>query len=347
MTSPLPLCVIGAGSIGMRHIECALASDGVTLAAVVEPHARRRKELAATGLPVVADLDAVPVETAAAIIATPTQNHAKVATDCLDRGWAVLVEKPLTHSLSDAVRLCGHAAALNLPLLTGHHRRCHPFVTEARAQIETLGGLIAIQGIWCLRKHDSYYDAPWRTKAGAGPIMTNLSHEIDLLHCLAGPISEVSTMTSNAARGHEVEDTTAVSLRFESGAIGNFLMSEAAVSPWAFEAATGENPAIAVRGDDPLRFMGASGAMGFPSLQTWGATPGSPPDWQHPLAHHAGPDFNRVDGIATQLDRFAGVARGARDDLLATGDDGLRCMLVLDAIQKAASSGRTETVQSR
>jgi predicted dehydrogenase len=345
MTSPLPLCVIGGGSIGMRHIECAMASDVVALTAIVEPSPPRRKELASIGLPVVADLDAVPVETSAAIVATPTQNHAQVAMDCLDRGWAVLVEKPLTHTHSEAGRLCAHAATLNLPLLTGHHRRCHPFVAEASKRIDTLGGLIAIQGIWCLRKHDSYYDAPWRTQAGAGPIMTNLSHEIDLLHCLAGPITEVSTMTSNAARGHQVEDTTAVSLRFESGAIGNFLMSDAAVSPWAFEAATGENPSIAVRGDDPIRFMGANGALGFPSLQTWGATSGSPPDWQHPLTDRAGPSLSKVDGIAMQLDRFAAVVQGAGDDFLATGEDGLRCMLVLDAIQKSAQSGRTEDVK--
>lgn len=346
MAKPLPLCVVGGGSIGMRHIGCAQSSGAVTLTAVVEAHAPRRDELAKMGLPVVADLDAVPRETRAVIVATPTPNHAKVAADCLDRGWAVLVEKPLTQSLDEARELCAQAAALGLPLLTGHHRRCHPFVAAARAKLEDIGGLIAVQGIWCLRKHDSYYDAPWRRQIGAGPIMTNLSHEIDLLHCLAGPIAEVSTMNSNAARGHEVEDTTAVSLRFASGAIGNFLMSEAAVSPWAFEAATGENPAIAVRGDDPLRFMGASGALGFPSLQTWGAKGDAPPDWQHPLGHHKGPSFAPVDGIAQQLDRFAAIARGGADDLLATGEDGLRCMLVLDAVQKAAQSGRTEAVET-
>ena len=331
----------------MRHIECANASDAVTLSAVVEAHEPRRAELLAMGLPVVADLDAVPKDTRAAIVATPTQNHAAVAANCLSRGWAVLVEKPLTQTLDEATWLCEEARSLGLPLLTGHHRRCHPFVTEARARIERLGDLIAVQGIWCLRKHDSYYDAPWRRQPGAGPIMTNLSHEIDLLHCLAGPIAEVSAMTANAARGHSVEDTTAIALRFENGALGTFVMSEAAVSPWAFEAATGENPAIAVRGDDPLRFMGAAGAMGFPSLDIWGPSTGAPPDWQHPLVVHVGQTLVRIDGIAAQLDRFAAVAAGASDDLLATGWDGLQTMLVLDAIQRSAATGATISVHSK
>lgn len=346
MTMPVPLCIVGGGSIGMRHIGCAQASEAVKLTAVVEPYAPRRSELAAMGLPVVADLDAVPADTRAAIIATPTQDHAQVAMTCLNNGWAVLVEKPLTQSLGEARALCEQAADLGQPLMTGHHRRCHPFVAQARQRMAQLGQLIAIQGIWCLRKHDSYYDASWRTQPGAGPIMTNLSHEIDLLHCLAGSITEVSTMSANAARGHAVEDTTAISLRFASGAVGSFLMSEAAVSPWAFEAATGENPAITVRGDDPLRFMGARGAMGFPSLDIWAASDGNPPDWQHPLIQHAGLAFEPVDGIAAQLDRFAAIVDGVPDDILATGRDGLQTMLVLDAIQSAAQSGKTEPVRS-
>ena len=342
----VPLCVVGGGSIGMRHVECARASEAVQLTAVVEAHAPRHAELAALGLPVVADLADIPPETRGAVIATPTQTHASVAMACLDRGLAVLVEKPLTQTLDDARALCAKANDLGLPLFTGHHRRCHPFVAEARSRMDQLGGLIAIQGIWCLRKHDSYYDEVWRTQPGAGPIMTNLSHEIDLLHCLAGEITEVSTMNANVARGHAVEDTTAVSLRFASGAIGNFLMSEAAVSPWAFEAATSENPAIAVRGPDPLRFMGARGALGFPSLEMWGAGSGVAPDWQHELVSSKGPSLPKVDGIASQLDRFAAIVDGATDDLLATGADGLRTMLVLDAIQRAALSGRTEIVQT-
>lgn len=339
-----PICVIGGGSIGMRHIECAVASDVVSLTAVVEADAGRRAELAKIGLPVAVDLDAVPRETKAAVIATPTPNHAAVALACLDRGWAVLVEKPLTETLDDADTLCARAADLGLPLLAGHHRRCHPFVAEARNRLDQIGEMVAMQGIWALRKHDSYYDVPWRRAPGAGPILTNLSHEIDLLHCLAGPIVEVTAMSSNAARGFAVEDTATLSMRFENGGLGSFVLSDAGASPWAFEAATGENPAIAVRGDDPLRFVGTKGAMSFPSLQLWQGGAGAPADWQHPLTHVEGPELPRVDGIAAQLDRFAKLAQGGDDDLLATGQDGSQAMLVLAAIQLAAETGQTQKV---
>ena len=344
MGAALQICVVGGGSIGMRHIACAQVSDAVDLRAVVEPDTAHRTRLADRGLPVVADLDGVPPQVSAAIIATPTPQHAQVASACLDRGWAVLVEKPLTQTLSSAKALCAQAARLGLPLITGHHRRCHPFVAQARADLERLGSLVTLQGIWCLHKHDSYFDVGWRQEAGAGPIMTNLSHEIDLLHYLAGPITEVSAMTSNATRGYSVEDTASVCMRFANGAVGNFIMSDAGASPWAFEAATGENPAIHVRGDDPLRFIGTKGALGFPSLQMWRAHPDQPSDWQHPLAHVPGPMQAPIDGIAVQLEHFAAIARGQPDSLLATGADGLRTMQVLDAIQTASQTGRIQPV---
>jgi len=133
-------------------------------------------------------------------------------------------------------------------------------------------------------------------------------------------------------------------MRFASGALGTFIMSDAGASPWAFEAATAENPAINVRGDDPLRFIGTIAAMSFPSLQMWSGLEGSPTDWQHPMQHHQGPTLPKVDAIKVQLDRFAAIVQGSSDDLLATGQDGRRTMLVLDAVQRAAATGQTQSV---
>ena len=132
MTAPLPLCVIGAGLIGLRHIEVAMASDRIRLTAVVESHAPTRDRLARQGLPTCARLDDLPTETRAAVIATPTPTHRALALDCLGRGLAVLAEKPLAGTLDDARAMIAAAEAQGLPLVTGHHRRCHPFSTAAR-----------------------------------------------------------------------------------------------------------------------------------------------------------------------------------------------------------------------
>ena len=342
MTEPLPICVIGAGSIGMRHIGVAQQSSHVTLGAVVEPDPARRAELAGQGLPMVGSLDDVPAETRAAVIATPTPDHLASALRAVERGWAVLVEKPICQTTAEADRLCAAAQAAGVPLITGHHRRCHPFVAAARSRLDGIGDLVAVQGIWSLRKHDKYYDTPWRRQPGAGPILTNLSHEIDLLRHLAGEITAVSALTSNAARGLEIEDTAAISFRFASGALGNFMLSDAGASPWAFEAATDENPAIAASGQDSMRLVGTRGALSFPSLTLWGGAR----DWRQPLLRQEGPRLPSVDPIAEQLDRFASIAGGAEDRLLASGLDGRATLAVTEAVLNAARSGRVEPVDT-
>lgn len=319
-TARLPVVVIGCGLIGLRHVQVAQDLDQIELTAVVEPNPTLAQTLKAQGLPVVQSLDTVPRQTRAAIVATPTPDHAISGMAALERGWSVLVEKPLAGTLAEADQLIERAAGG--VLLTGHHRRCQPFVQSARARLAQIGDPVAVQGMWSLRKHDAYYDVDWRRGPGAGPLMTNLSHEIDLLRFYLGDIEEVTTLSSNAARGFAIEDTSAISFRFASGALGSFLISDAGVSPWSFEAACDENPSIAASGEDYLRFTGTRGAMSFPSLTLWMGQPGQDADWRAPLLRETGPEFAAIDPIKAQLAEFAAILDGADSNVLATAADG-------------------------
>lgn len=336
----LPLAVVGCGLIGYRHAQIAAAHPRIDLTAVVEPDATLRDRLAAEGYPVAATLEEVPSRTGAAVIATPTPDHAASGLAALERGWAVLVEKPIAASLGEADALIGAADRLGLPLLTGHHRRCHPFVQAAHARLGQIGTPVAVQGMWSLRKHDTYYDLDWRRAPGSGPLMTNLSHEIDLLRSFLGEISEVSAMSSNAARGLAIEDTAAISLRFENHALGSFLISDAGASPWSFEAACGENPHIAVSGEDYIRFAGTKGAMTFPSLTLWRGAAGQEVNWHHPLQRDAGPGFDPVDPIEVQMGLFAQAVDSGAPGLLADGRDGRATLETVLGAVLSAQSGR-------
>lgn len=64
----LPVCVIGAGLIGMRHVQAALESPMVALTAIVESNPDHRAALALKGLPMVAGFEDIPIGTKAAII---------------------------------------------------------------------------------------------------------------------------------------------------------------------------------------------------------------------------------------------------------------------------------------
>lgn len=339
----LPVAVIGAGAIGQRHVEVVQACPATRLTAVVEPDATLRTRLAEDGLPMVADIEDIPGETRAAIVATPTPAHSAPALACLARGWPVIVEKPLAATLGEARALARAFAEKGVPLFTGHHRRCHPFSQAARRALAEIGALVGLSGIWSLRKHDSYYDPPWRRAPGAGPLMTNLSHEIDLLRYLVGELAEVTALTSHSSRGLAIEDSAALALRFENGALGAFLISDAGASPWSFEAASAENPAIAASGRDYIRFAGTTGALEFPSLTRWAATHEGEVEWSMPLSHLPAPAFPRVDPLLEQARRFAEVVTGGDDDVLCTAEDGIAALAGTLATALSARRGAPMT----
>lgn len=327
MTTPLPLCVIGGGSIGQRHVEVAQLSGLIHLTAVVEPNEASRKALLDKGLPAVAEIDEVPEPTRAAVVATPTPAHHDCSVAALDRGWATIVEKPITGSLEEGRALIAHAEKKGLPLFTGHHRRCHPFSIAARDALARIGEPVGVQAFWSLRKHDSYYDVAWRRKPGHGPLLSNLSHELDLLNFLfgGGPV-EVTALASSARRGFEIEDTAALAMRFGNGALGSVLISDAGASPWAFEAASSENPDIAGSGEDYLRLTGTKGSLAFPSLTLWTRQDGNEIEWSRPLDRLPGAGFARIDPLLAQIERFAKVVAGGTDDVLCSATDGLTAL---------------------
>ena len=120
-----------------------------------------------------------------------------------------------------------------MPLLVGHFRRYHPRIRRLWELVRggAIGALIGVSLLWTVKKPDDYYDIEWRTRAGGGPVLINLIHEIDTLRYICGEITSVYAATSSETRGYEVEDTAAITLNFADGAVGSILLSDATPSP--------------------------------------------------------------------------------------------------------------------
>ncbi|HEU0222202.1 MAG TPA: Gfo/Idh/MocA family oxidoreductase [Paracoccaceae bacterium] len=330
------LLVVGAGAMGRRHAALIGAHPQLTLAGFVDPSPPRA---AFPGTPSWPDIASVTAEVDGAVIATPNADHAASGIACAARGWPILVEKPIASTLGEAEALITAAEAARVPLLVGHHRRHHPAAGAARSLIAAgaIGRLVGVEALWALRKPDAYFAGAWRTSAGGGPVLLNLIHEIDLLRHLAGEIVEVAALTSAATRGGAVEDTAALALRFQGGALGTVLLSDAALSPWAWEAATGENPAIAHSGRDSWRLSGTEGALAFPSLTLWRYEGEGEANWSRPLSSFdlsAGPG----EALALQLDHFRAVILGEAEPLVS-GRDGLATLRATLAVHASARTG--------
>jgi len=336
----MPIAIIGAGGIGRAHALRGLRSDAVAVAAIADPADSAREFAASVGVPWYADhramLDAV--RPACAIVATPNAQHVDIGIDCIERGVALLVEKPIADSVPEARRLCEAAAARGVPLMVGHQRRHNPIISAAKRMVETgmLGRPVSVTAMSTWLKPDAYFETAWRREPGGGPVLINLIHDIDLLRFLLGEISSVQAVTSNAMRGHAVEDTAAVMLTFANGALGAISVTDSAVAPWNWDLAAGEAAHYPRQDVNSHYLCGTDASLTLPRLEVWryrGAR-----GWHEPLTAertqvHAG------DPYAEQLRHMRAVLESGVAPI-CSGWDGLRTLEATLAVHAAATSGR-------
>jgi predicted dehydrogenase len=322
----LSILLFGAGLIGQAHARVLENHPDCYLAGVVDPfqniegvpHFKTANEAYASLKP-----DGV-------ILATPNQLHEAQAIDCMRRGLPCLIEKPIAVTLQEAETIYHVQQETQVPLMVGHHRRHGAMMQEAKRIVESgvLGKLIAVQSATLFYKPDEYFNAKWRTKKGGGPVLLNLIHDVDCMRYLCGDIVEIVALGSNAYRGFEVEDTAAFVCRFENGAIGNFLVSDAACSSRSYELTSGENKVYPRQNDECYLLTGTRGSLSLPSLRV--QTFDGKPSWHTPLhtAHHK---IEENDPLFAQITHFAKVIRRECDPLVSARE-GLETFRVIEKI---------------
>ncbi|VTU36449.1 1,5-anhydro-D-fructose reductase [Variovorax sp. PBS-H4] len=342
--SRMPVAVVGAGAIGRMHVERMLSHPDVCVAGVADPTPAAREFCEARSLPYFDDhralLDQPGVK--AAIVATPNATHADVGIDCIERGLTVLMEKPVADTAQEGRRLCEAAWQARVPLMVGHQRRHNPIIRRARQLLRqgAVGRAVSVTALATWLKPDSYFDAVWRRQAGAGPVLINLIHDIDLLRHLVGEVESVQAIASSAVRGFEVEDTAAVILRFANGALGTMAVSDAAVAPWNWDLAAGEADHYAQVDVDTHFISGTEGSLTLPRLNLWKHS--GKRGWHEPLAVER-EMLHRQDPYIEQLRHLRAVAEG-REQPVCSGEDGLRTLLAALAIGRAAREGQPVTI---
>jgi predicted dehydrogenase len=277
----------------------------------------------------------------AVIICSPNHVHFDQTLHCITHGLPVLVEKPLTDTLESASRLVDAAEKCNTPVLVGHHRTYSPLLEVAQSFLssKSFGRPVALQGTALFYKPEDYYKAgEWRTRKGGGPILINLIHEIGIMRHLFGEINHVTAHVSHATRNFEVEDTAAISISFTNGALGTFLLSDAAASSKSWEMTAGENPAYpSFPNQNCYHFAGTMGSLDFPSMHARSYINEDVRSWWKPFEEET-LNILRQDPLAGQLQHFVKVARGLEAPIVSI-KDGYHNMVVLEAVQRAAETG--------
>ena len=147
--APLRLGLVGAGAWGRNYVSAISRVSGVGLARVASRnpasadfvdeagavHEDWRDMLAA------GDLDGV-------VIASPPASHAQIALAALERGCAILVEKPLTLDLGEARKLLARALALGAVAQVDHIDLANPAWRALKARLPEIGAPRRLRGTW-------------------------------------------------------------------------------------------------------------------------------------------------------------------------------------------------------
>lgn len=358
--------IIGSGLIGPRHAKAVLQDPNCSLDCIVDPSSAAASVASKLGTSYYPSISAMLASSSgkpdAAIVCTPNKTHVALSSELLSAGVHVLCEKPLSVDIPSGESLVAHAMAHpSLHLLAGHHRRFNPYVLATKrilkSETHSLGQITAISGLWTLYKPPSYFDPPteWRRSGeSGGPVWINLIHEIDILHYLLDSrISRVAAFQTSKSRGHDAEEGGAILLHFENGVVGTFLLSDAVVSPHAFEMGTGENPTIPRTGKDFYRVFCTNGTLSVPELRRSFYNTGNGVDksWNSDLSevtetlHDWLSEEERAKiPFELQVAHFVRVIRGAEKPV-CSGEDGLAAVRVADAVRRALRTGGVVDVE--
>jgi len=334
------IALLGAGLIGREHAELLKAHAGVEIAAICDPSPEAKAVAERLSVPHHADyvsmLDQVKPD--GAIVALPNQLHAPAAIACIERGVACLIEKPIAESLAAAARIVDAAEKHDVPVLVGHQRRHSPDIRAAKKAIDAgdLGELVAVNGMTLFDKPEDYFNVGWRTKAGGGVLLINLIHDIDVLRYLVGEIESIRAFTANG-RGFEVEDTASISIRFVNGTLGSFIISDRAVSPWAWEYTSGQALYHPSQPGASLFLAGRKASLSVSDMYLWRHDK-QEEHWQHPLVR----EYRGALGAPTyerQLDHFLAVIRREEKPLISARD-GMSTLAATLAVDRAGREDR-------
>ena len=174
----------GLGSMGRNHLRVLATMDGVTLAAVADPDADAlAAATAATGAQGFAEPLALIAEAEldAVVIAAPTTTHLPIALAAIERGIAVLIEKPLAATPDEAAMIVAAAAAAGAPpVQVGHIERFNPAVLELGRLLEA-GWLSTVYAITSRRA------GPFPARIRDVGVTVDLAtHDVDMLSWIAG-----------------------------------------------------------------------------------------------------------------------------------------------------------------
>lgn len=287
----------------------------------------------------------------AVTVCTPHPLHADGTVRAAHAGAHVIVEKPLASSLADCDRMISAAAESHVKLAMISQRRLYEPVRRVKQAIEDgkLGRpVLGTVNMFGWRDRAYYESNSWRgtwAAEGGGVLVNQAPHQLDILQWFMGPIDEVYGHWANLNHPYiEVEDTAVAVIRFESGALGNVVVSNSQ-NPALYGKVTvyGENGAtVSVQTDGGAMFVPGISNIEEPPVNDLWTVPGEEgllEQWRREDAEF----FLKFDATKyyhqLQIEDFLRAVIEDRAPMI-TGEEGRKTVELFTAIYRSQRDGR-------
>jgi scyllo-inositol 2-dehydrogenase (NADP+) len=264
--------LIGFGLAGKCfHAPVIRAVPGLRLAAIVQ----RSGDEAAKAYPHVQIVRSVEellaIETIRlVVIATPNQTHFPLAKQCLEAGRDVVVDKPFTTTVAEAVELFRIATSRQRSLTVYHNRRFDADFQAAREVVRggTLGRIVRFESHYDRYRPSSKAGA-WREKPGPGSgVLFDLApHLIDHSLTLFGWPQAVSADIRIEREGFSTDDAFDVTLYYAGSLRADLKATMLCATPRPRMVLLGEKGSYVKREFDPLENSLRNGSV--PQGDSW------------------------------------------------------------------------------
>ena len=214
MQPPLRVGVIGVGYLGRFHADKYAALPETSLVGVADLTWERSREVArALNTEAFADYRLLFPQVEAVSVAVNTPDHYLVVREALEAGLHVLVEKPITATVTEADDLLRLAAKHHRLLMVGHLERFNSAMAELKSRT-TAPRFIESHRLAFFKERGTDVDV----------VLDLMIHDLDhVLRLVQSPVTEIraagiSVLTSTV-------DLANARLEFENGCIANFTAS--------------------------------------------------------------------------------------------------------------------------
>lgn len=210
----LKVAVIGVGHLGQHHARVYAELPNAKLLCVVDSNPVRGKEIAAKhGVSFTQSYKELVGQVDAVSVVVPTVSHFEISKFFLENGVHVLVEKPVTETVSQATILEHLVGETNLVLQVGHIERFNP------------AWLAVHEAIIDPRFLEIHRLAPFKGRStDVGVVLDLMIHDIDIVLTIVGR-KIVDIRSSGVAVLGKHEDIVNSRLEFEGGCVANITAS--------------------------------------------------------------------------------------------------------------------------